>query len=286
MCLMTVFAHPVHAASATLSLSPASASVTVGDDVTLTIQVNAGSNQITGAQACLVFDSAKVTFKSISAAGSALSFQTPPSSDDCPGGEPQISRFDFSTASGTFTLGTVTFTAAQGGTSAAITFDNIASYVKDNATLDGDDNPVSILTGSSGSALTLNAVPSSPAPSSSGSSYSGSTGSTTTPNAAKTPSSTAPKPTAITSPAATSTSDAPADTTATPNIAAKKAKPKCNHLMLYGIGTAVLLALGGSAVLVKYLAGHRRMSPPIISVVQPTQPPAQSVNDPLRPHSP
>jgi hypothetical protein len=197
--------------SASMALNPSAAGITIGSSVTLTVQIVAGANQIIAAQACVTYDSSKVSAGTPNVSGSALAYSTPSSSADCSAGEVQISQYGLPAfPSGTFTLGTITFTALVSNTTASIGFDSGTSYIKDNATVDGGGNPINIMTGSTGSTLTLNAVPATPPPATPPSNP------PSTPSGGTTPTK---QPTTPTTPAATPTTPAVADPPATPAAA-------------------------------------------------------------------
>lgn len=300
------------AASATLSLTPATASVTQGSDIQLTIRINAGANQITGAQACITFDSAKLTLTQTDISSSAFSYTTPGSSSDCSAGQTQVSRFDITQPSGTLTLAVLTFRANQGGATANVSFDNTTSYIKDNDSTDGSGNYISILTGSTGTSVTLNAIPAAPA-SPAPATPPPAKAKTTTPKAT-TPAIVNNTPPAVTetAPAQTSSSDVTAEAAPTPTTTPKITKKAASNKVAYivaGIVLAVLIAAGLVAKFVgipgvPLFAKKRMMSgsslvsppqdpelpavdlsnvpggqiPPPSSVVQPNVPPEQTNN--------
>ncbi len=153
------------AAPVTMKIATPTSTVANGSTISLTIQVDAGTNQITAAQACLMYDTSKLTLINTDSSSSTLPSVTPGSSTDCSVGQAQISRFAFSPnaktvnpASGTFSLAVVTFQAKQSGTTATISFDTAKSYIKDTATTTTNGNYSNILAGTSGVTLTLNSL--------------------------------------------------------------------------------------------------------------------------------
>lgn len=151
------------AATATLALTPTTATTTQGATTAVTIQVNAGTNKITGAQACIKYDAAKLSLINTDTSTSALSYTTPNSDADCKAGELQVSRFSTDKPSGTFTLAKLTFKALGTDTSASLDFNTTSSYIKDDATADVNGTYTSILTGSTGAKIAIGTVPASEA---------------------------------------------------------------------------------------------------------------------------
>lgn len=148
------------AASATMYLTPATGSITQGSDIQLTIKVAAGTNKIIAAQACIQYDKTKLQLIQTDTTSSPLPNEKPSDPGyNCPPGELQVSQYGTSFPSNTFNLAVLTFRALQANTSDTLSFNNTKSYVMDNATTDSSGTYVSILSGTTGSTITLSPVP-------------------------------------------------------------------------------------------------------------------------------
>lgn len=146
------------AATASLSFSPTNATVNQGSSVVLTIQVIAASQNISGAQACIHFDTSQLSLVNTDTSSSPLTYTTPSSSSDCAMGDTQVSRFGVSHPSGTFTLAKLTFKALAFGVSTPVAIEKAQSFIKDTSTTDSSGNYANILSTLSGSTIKQNAV--------------------------------------------------------------------------------------------------------------------------------
>jgi hypothetical protein len=150
--------HLLAAPSAMLSLTPATVTITQGSSKALTIQVKAGSQKISGVQACITYDPTQVSLVNTDTSASPLAYTTPSSSVDCDPGEIQVSRFGVTYPTGVFTLATLQFKALQAGVDAVINFDTLKSYIKDNSTKDASGSYVNILSNAVSATIKLTAV--------------------------------------------------------------------------------------------------------------------------------
>lgn len=141
--------------SATMTLSPSSATVALGSTVQLAVALQAGTNHITGAQACLTYDATQLTLVNVDTTSASLTYPIPSSSEDCSPDEARISLFDITAPNGTLSLGTVTFTAKSSTDIASIGIDESKSFVKDNATADTSGNYLNIYKGSNSALITF-----------------------------------------------------------------------------------------------------------------------------------
>lgn len=150
---MPLVAQPVYAASATLSLSPASASVGQGSYLTVSIRENSGANGVNGVKATLTYPANLLDFVSISSS-SAFGIIAANSGG---GGSVNVERGALPAVSGSQTVATVRFKAKASSGKATITFAG-SSQVTSN-----DGSGANILTGTSGGNYTLT-PPAAPGP--------------------------------------------------------------------------------------------------------------------------
>jgi hypothetical protein len=156
-----------YAASGTMSLSAASGSLQQGSSTVVTVQVSAGTD-ITAAQACVSYDSSKLSLTNTDYSGTPLDATTPSSaSTDCSAGQVQIGRYSLTShPSGNFTLARLTFKALASSGSNALTIGS-KSFLYDNTA--SDPPGILNLDGSTGTTISFTAIPSpepSPSPSS------------------------------------------------------------------------------------------------------------------------
>lgn len=130
--VMTV---PVHAASATMTLSANPSSVVQSSNVVVTVTVATGSTVSDGAMAKLTFDTAKLQYQSIDYSGSPLN-STDDLSSGVSGGTVSIARYTSTPPgpSGTFKLAAVTFKALANSGTSSPAIDAANSYVSDHST--------------------------------------------------------------------------------------------------------------------------------------------------------
>lgn len=135
---------PVYAASATLSLSPASSSVSQGATFTVTIRMNSGTEPVNGAQANLSYPANLLDYVSI---GSSSAFSIV-AQNSGGGGSVQIGRGALPAVSGSQTVATVRFKAKTNAGTATINFAGGSQVVSASSNQN-------IMTGSTGGNYTL-----------------------------------------------------------------------------------------------------------------------------------
>ena len=151
-----------HASGSQLYLSPANASVQIGQAVSVAVYVNAGSTAVNAAQANLAYNPAQLQYTGYSNTGSGL-----PLDAQSPSGTPSSGSLQFvrstqgggAAPSGTFLLVTLSFKALTGSGSSAITFASGSGVYAAS-----DSSNIVTSTGSANIALTSPATPTPVAP--------------------------------------------------------------------------------------------------------------------------
>ncbi len=113
--------------TATLSISPTSSVLTVGNTLSVTINVNSGTDNVSTVQADLVYPSALLQYKSIDATGSQFNDVVPAPAFGT--GTISITRATTSLVSGTQQFVTVNFTVLAAGT-ATVGFANTSAVYR------------------------------------------------------------------------------------------------------------------------------------------------------------
>lgn len=143
---------PAYAASATLSLSPASGSVSQGSELVVTVRMNSGGEPVNGVQANLTYPANLLDFIRI---GSTSAFSVV-AENSGGGGSVQIGRGALPAVSGSQSVATVRFRAKVNAGTATINFADSSQVVSGNSNQN-------ILTGKSGGNYTLK-PPAAPTP--------------------------------------------------------------------------------------------------------------------------
>jgi len=122
-----VLVYKSFAASGTLTLTPSSSTVNIGSNFTITVHANGGTDPLSGAEADLTYDPAKLQFVSATNTGTNFDAVVPPTNSS---GLVQIGAAHKGTTglSGDQIVGTVTFTALAPGT-ATVAFANTSDLL-------------------------------------------------------------------------------------------------------------------------------------------------------------
>jgi chitodextrinase len=143
-----------HAASAaTITLSPSTANVAVGSNVTVTVKVNSGTDVVSTAEADLKYDTSKLQFVSVDTSGTAFDLPLEGALNPSDNSIVRITHGDKTPGSGSQVLAAVTFKAVATG-SAAISV-NPSSLVFLYNPPDGQNPNIFTTTGSTGTTLNI-----------------------------------------------------------------------------------------------------------------------------------
>jgi hypothetical protein len=302
--LTPLFGSTAAAATAKFTISPTSGTVTQGSTIEFTIQAVPAATDTYAVQACVVYDSAKLSLDNVDYSSDPLPSNNPSApSSDCSAGQAQLGRngingSNVTHATGTFTVAVVRFKALQSSGIATISFDDAKSFI-DSATPSGSDS--ASITLAAVPAAPATPAPTSPAPTN------------TTPAKKTTPisSSTAGSTAAITDSgrsvadtAQATSSDVKVPQSNQTVTAANSATKGKSRRVLYIVVGAVVLAIAAAAALIKFVglpfgrgrgggnpfAGGSDMTPPstpdadppidVATVAGPDIPPPSSVVTP------
>jgi Cohesin domain len=161
LLLMVLTTHTVAAAgNASFALSPASGSYKVGDNVTVKITENSGTEAVNAVEADLVYDKAVLQFVSIDAGASAFAIAAPTTAG---GGVVNIPRGSMTALTGTQTVASVTFKVIGTGTT-AIRFAGTSGIIKESGTVDIWNRSTAGATFTAASVTTPTPTPTTPTP--------------------------------------------------------------------------------------------------------------------------
>lgn len=132
------------ATEATITLTPATKQVSVGETIDVTVSANSNTTQVNAVQADLSFDPAKLEFVSIDAATSGFSIEAEHSSAD---GKVTVARGSIANLSGNQTIAVVRLKALVPGT--------VAVNVDDTSQLLQSSDSANILTSTTGANYTV-----------------------------------------------------------------------------------------------------------------------------------
>lgn len=138
------------AAGQKFTITPASASISQGSTVTLTVQADTSTDAITKAQACIkIGDSSKLELINTDYSDSPLRLMSNADpATDCAAGAIQLARSNNTSVSGQIILAKLTFKALDASSSVNISFDEAKSFI-------GSTKP----SGSASATISLTAIP-------------------------------------------------------------------------------------------------------------------------------
>lgn len=161
MLLIPVFSVlPARAAvNAHLSLSPASKTMTVGDDVVVYIMLDTGGNSVLAWKAALTYSTSAFNAVTV-ATGTGSHFTESPVADVASGGTIRISRYATSASSADETAAKITLHSTGVGNT-AISFAHVCSPTNDATPCSGvtDSSGTNLLSGVTGATFIVSAVP-------------------------------------------------------------------------------------------------------------------------------